>query len=57
MDPATRRSRAWSTIAKRCRLFYDFPAEHWKHLRTMSVIDSSFATAPPHGALQERSVE
>lgn len=24
--------------------FYDFPAEHWKHLRTTSVIDSSFAT-------------
>lgn len=24
--------------------FYDFPAEHWKHLRRTSVIDSSFAT-------------
>jgi transposase-like protein len=23
--------------------FYDFPAEHWKHLRT-NVIESSFAT-------------
>ena len=24
--------------------FYDFPAEHWKHLRTSNVIESSFAT-------------
>src|SRR5262249_5816478 len=24
--------------------FYDFPAEHWKHLRTTTVIESSFAT-------------
>jgi transposase-like protein len=23
---------------------YDFPAEHWKHLRTTNVIESSFAT-------------
>jgi putative transposase len=23
--------------------FYDFPAEHWKHLRTTNVIESSFA--------------
>jgi hypothetical protein len=26
------------------RAFYDFPAEHWKHLRTTNVIESSFAT-------------
>jgi putative transposase len=26
--------------------FYDFPAEHWKHLRTTNVIESSFARAP-----------
>ena len=30
--------------------FYDFPAEHWKHLRATNVIESSFAiscvTAP-----------
>jgi putative transposase len=25
--------------------FYDFPAEHWKHLRTTNPIESSFATA------------
>src|ERR1700740_1985000 len=24
--------------------FYHFPAEHWKHLRTSNVIESSFAT-------------
>jgi transposase-like protein len=24
--------------------FYDFPAEHWRHLRTSNVIESSFAT-------------
>jgi len=24
--------------------FFGFPAEHWKHLRTSSVIDSPFAT-------------
>ena len=24
--------------------FYDFPAEHWKHLRTTNPIESAFAT-------------
>jgi putative transposase len=24
--------------------FYDFPAEHWKHLHTTNVIESTFAT-------------
>ena len=24
--------------------FYDFPAEHWTHIRTSNVIESSFAT-------------
>jgi putative transposase len=24
--------------------FFDFPAEHWKHLRTSNVVDSRFAT-------------
>ena len=29
--------------------FYDFPAEHWKHLRTTNPIESTFATVrhPP----------
>jgi hypothetical protein len=26
------------------RAFYDFPAAHWKHLRTINPIESSFAT-------------
>jgi transposase-like protein len=25
-------------------VFYDFPAEHWKHLRTTNPIESTFAT-------------
>jgi hypothetical protein len=24
--------------------FYDFPAEHWKHIRTTNLIESTFAT-------------
>jgi transposase-like protein len=24
--------------------FYDFPAEHWKHLRTSNPVESTFAT-------------
>jgi hypothetical protein len=24
--------------------FYDFPAEHWKHIRTGNLIESTFAT-------------
>ena len=24
--------------------FFDFPADHWKHLRTSNVIESPFAT-------------
>ena len=26
------------------RAFYDFPAEHWKHIRTTNPIESTFAT-------------
>jgi putative transposase len=32
--------------------FYDFPAEHWKHLRTTTVIESSFSK----GYLSNRTV-
>ncbi len=28
--------------------FYDFPAEHWKHLRTTNPIESTFATVRHH---------
>ncbi len=24
--------------------FFDFPAEHWKHLRTSNIVESPFAT-------------
>jgi len=39
--------KAWEVLAKdRADLlaFYDFPAEHWKHLRTTNPIESTFAT-------------
>ena len=26
--------------------FYDYPAEHWVHLRTTNPIESTFATVP-----------
>jgi putative transposase len=29
---------------QRLTAFFDFPAEHWKHLRTTNVIESTFAT-------------
>jgi transposase-like protein len=29
---------------ERLTTFFDFPAEHWKHLRTTNVIESAFAT-------------
>ena len=32
--------------------FYDFPAEHWKHLRTSTPIESTFAPSPPCGTGQ-----
>ena len=33
--------------------FFDFPAEHWKHLRTTNVIESAFATV----RLRERATK
>jgi transposase-like protein len=32
--------RDWAALTA----FYDFPAEHWRHLRTSNAIESSFAT-------------
>ena len=29
---------------ERLLTFYDFPAEHWKHIRTTNPIESTFAT-------------
>ena len=42
--PNIRRSTASSRTAKRCSPFFDFPAEHWEHLRTSNPIESSFTT-------------
>ena len=37
--------------------FYDFPAEHWDHLRTSNPIESVFAiSAASHGADQGRAI-
>lgn len=40
-------SKAWECLRKdkeELLAFYDFPAEHWKHLRTTNPIESTFAT-------------
>jgi putative transposase len=34
-------------------VFYDFPAEHWKHLRTTNPIESTFATVR-HRAIRSK---
>ena len=31
-------------ISRRCWPFYDFPAEHWVHLKTTNPVESTFAT-------------
>ena len=39
--------KAWERIEKDSDVllsFYDFPAEHWRHLRTTNPIESAFAT-------------
>jgi putative transposase len=59
-DDIRRRARVLESrrraLAEKCRArlgaqdrdallaFYDFPAEHWKHLRTTNPIESTFAT-------------
>jgi hypothetical protein len=50
--PTGRRSRTGAGTRRRrsppdwahLTAFYDFPAEHWRHLRTSNAIESSFAT-------------
>src|SRR6266508_2000023 len=44
VDGVRESAQSWKGLA-----FYDFPAEHWKHLRTTNVIESSFATVQPGG--------
>ena len=39
--------KAWDCLKKdqdQLFTFYDFPAEHWMHLRTTNPIESTFAT-------------
>lgn len=39
--------KAGAKLVKDCGVlltFYDYPAEHWKHIRTSSLIESTFAT-------------
>ena len=43
--PSTpRRSPSSTRTGTQLTAFYDFPAEHWRHLRTTNAIESSFAT-------------
>ena len=43
--PSTpRRSPSSTATGQHLTAFYDFPAEHWRHLRTSNAIESSFAT-------------
>jgi mutator family transposase len=37
--------------------FHDFPAEHWKHLRTTNPIDSLRYRAPPHDPIEGLPVQ
>ena len=39
-----RQLNAFQRIRESLLTFYDFPAEHWIHIRTTNVIESSFAT-------------
>ena len=39
-----RRSPRSSTTLERAAAFYDFPAEHWIHLKTTNPIESTFST-------------
>ena len=39
-----RRSRSSTATGQPLTAFYDYPAEHWRHLRTTNPIESSFAT-------------
>jgi transposase-like protein len=44
---AAKYPKAWTKLDKDRDVllsFYDFPAEHWRHLRTTNPIESSFAT-------------
>ena len=42
--PASARAAKMFTDWDALLTFYDFPAEHWKHIRTSNPIESIFAT-------------
>jgi transposase-like protein len=46
--PETREQRCWwhkiGNVLNALLAFYDYPAEHWIHLRTTNPIESTFAT-------------
>ena len=47
ISPGPKYPKAVTTLEKDAGAlltFFDFPAEHWKHLRTSNVIESPFAT-------------
>jgi putative transposase len=49
-------AKAVECLVKDCDVlptFYDFPAEHWKHLRTSNPIEGTFATVH-HRAIRSR---
>ena len=39
-----RRSQSSTATGRQLTAFYDYPAEHWRHLRTTNPIESAFAT-------------
>ena len=41
--PTSRPQRPWSGTGDRMVTFYDFPKEHWRHLRTTNPVESPFA--------------
>jgi len=36
--------------------FYDFPADHWRHLRTTNPIESTFATIRLRTSMAARGI-
>src|SRR5262249_19699284 len=42
--PLPELTRTRLTLRRQGAAFFDFPAEHWKHLRTSNVIESPFVT-------------
>ncbi len=57
LDFGAKYPKAVEKLVKDCKAlltFYDFPAEHWMHIRTTNPIESSFATIR-HGTTRIRN--